>query len=214
MRYMAAWIKKLYTKTMYNKAFSFYRYCLFVAYLLICSVLTISCQNLRKNDSNNSQRKSNISIEGKNFNIVEDVRIFTDTGNYILDSSDMFNSSLRVFSYVNVSCATCLDEIRNWNSLAKSLAQHNTPIILYLQSKDRYELLKYLIEESRLAPYSYPFVLDINNNYFKQNSMLSEEKRLYTVLVNKDNEILWVGDPIHSENDQQKLIQAIADQSE
>lgn len=198
---------------MYNKIFSFSRYCLFITYLLICSVSTISCQNLRKSDSNNSQTKSNTSIQGQHFNIVDDARIFTDTGDYILDSTDMFNSSLRVFSYVNVSCATCLDEIRNWNSLAKSLAQYNTPIILYLQSKDRYELLKYLIEENRLAPYSYPFVLDINNNYFTQNSILSEEKRLYTVLVNKDNEILWVGDPIHSENDQQTLIQVIADQS-
>jgi len=74
-------------------------------------------------------------------------------------------------------------------------------------------LLKYLIEKQRLASYSYPFVLDINNNYFKQNSMLNEEKRLYTVLVNIDNEILWIGDPLHSKNDRQKLLQIIENQS-
>lgn len=205
MHYLETWIKKLYISTMYNKTFSFSRFCLSITYLVICSAPIISC--------NNNQNTSSNSIQGEIFTIIDDVQIFKGPEEHILDSSDMFNSSLRVFSYVNVSCATCLNEIKKWDSLAKSLSRYDTPIILYLQSKDRYELLKYLIEEDRLAPFSYPFVLDTNNNYFIQNSMLNEGKRLYTVLVNKDNEILWTGDPIHSENDQQKLIQVITGRS-
>lgn len=209
MHYMETWIKKLYIRAMYNKIFSLSRFCLFI----ICSVSALSCQNHQKSNSGNDQSRSNNSIQGEVFTIIDGVEVFTSMEKHILDSSGMFNSSLRVFSYVNVSCATCLNEIKKWDSLAKSLSQYDTPIILYLQSKDRYELLKYLIEDNRLAPFSYPFVLDKNNDYFLQNSMLSEAKRLYTVLVNKDNEILWAGDPIHSENDQQKLTQIIADQS-
>lgn len=199
---------------MFPKMFLAFRFYLLTICVLICPIANISCQNSHKeNNSNHSQNTSERSLQTKKLIIVDDIQVLRVTEEHVLDSSEMFNSPYRVFSYVNVSCATCLDEIKQWNSLAKSLTLYNVPVILYLQSKDRYELLKYLIEKQRLASYSYPFVLDINNNYFKQNSMLNEEKRLYTVLVNIDNEILWIGDPLHSKNDRQKLLQIIENQS-
>lgn len=180
--------------------------------LMLGMVVFLSCKN--KKTANVDERTGKINvILGKTFHSPSDIKLYMPFEKQFSDSIGMFNSKLKVFSYINVSCSTCLDELENWSTLATELSAYKIPVILVLQSKDRYELLKYLIEENKLKPYPYPFVFDVNNQYFPFNRFLSEADRLYTVTTTKKDKILYVGDPMHVESDRTKLLASIKELS-
>lgn len=192
-------------KNISGKYFGFCSPCIFFLYIAV----VLSCQNNNKKTLETKTQEEG-QIVGKIFQIPDSIQVFAPFEGYLLDSNEMFNSKIRIYSYLNVSCATCLDEIAKWNVIANEAKIYKVPVILILQSKDRYEILKYLIEQKQLKPFAYPFVFDLKKGYFKVNKFLNESERLYTVLTNEKNKILWSGDPIYADSVKNNLLTKLA----
>lgn len=136
---------------------------------------------------------------GRKLVIPKDLQLYTPFSQNSTDSAKIANSSLKLYSYVNTSCSTCLDEIKEWNSFALKLKKYKTPIILVCKTRDNFELLKYLCETKKIKTFDYPFFLDIKEHYINKNPFMNASSDFETVLTDRNNSILLIGNPLHSE---------------
>lgn len=111
-----------------------------------------------------------------------------------LDSNEIANSTLKIYSFIDASCSTCLGSINNWKLIASEIKNYKIPVILIVQSEDNYELLKYLCEKKNIDKFPYPFYFDLKGQFFVRNKFLSPKRNEHTVLTDKDNNILASGD--------------------
>ena len=111
-----------------------------------------------------------------------------------LDSSEIANSRLKIYSFIDASCSTCLERINNLKLVASEIKNYKIPVILIVQSEDNYELLKYLCEQKNIDKFPYPFYFDVKGQFFVRNKFLSPNRNGHTVLTDKDNNILASGD--------------------
>lgn len=117
----------------------------------------------------------------------------------------------RIYTTINVSCASCLQKFAKWDRFHTELGElnNNVAIIPVCYSEDRFESLKYLFENNKLARIKIPLALDVDNSFVKQNLSLWKQHGDFTVLTDSKNNVLLVGDPIGNEKDKNDFIQAI-----
>ncbi len=88
--------------------------------------------------------------------------------------------------------------IFNWDGLASEFFKYKVPVVLICNSKDEFELLKFIVESGGIKNYPYPFFFDRMNKYLKLNKFMENSSDFETILTDKNNNILLVGNPIHS----------------
>src|SRR5690606_39631739 len=130
-----------------------------------------------------------------------DLKVYRPFKNYVADSTEMMYAGYRIYSFINTSCGTCIDEIKLWESLVPDFIENKTAIFLIFGSHDQFELIKHICESGKLENFSYPFFLDVENKYINNNLFMNESKHFETVLTNQENEILLMGNPIHSRSE-------------
>ena len=165
----------------------------------ICLFLT-SCIN-----NNNRQKVEPLKVVleenlGKKLAIPDGLMIYKPFTDYIADSSEIFSSSYRIYSYINVSCGTCINNIELWNSLIIELKELKIPVILICESDDKYVLFRYMCESGKIKKFSYPFVLNRNNDFTMKNPFMKIINNFQTVLTDKENTILLIGNPIYNKS--------------
>jgi len=179
---------------MKNNVFKIVKYMI----LIIFVTLTISCQN-KENQKREAHLKSVIeNCLGKKLTIPDSLRIYAPFYNYIADSVQLSNARFKIYSHINASCPTCVRDILLWNNIIPSFEKFEVPVILICESDDNFELFKYIIESGEINNFSYPFFLDVKCDFFTQNKFMKESPQFETVLTNRDNTILLLGNPIRS----------------
>jgi len=91
---------------------------------------------------------------------------------YLADSAEMFNANLKVYSHINASCATCVKNIKLWNDVIRVLNEYNVPVILICDSRDNFELIKYIYESGAIEELLYPLFFDYNKDYINKNDFM------------------------------------------
>lgn len=136
---------------------------------------------------------------GKKLSIPEDLQLYTPFQPYTTDSIQLANSSLKLYSLINTGCSTCLGEIDKWFSFASKIKKYKIPVILICKSdKDNFESIKYLCETNKIKKFPFPFFLDLKDNYVNKNPFMNASRDFETVLTDKNNTILLIGNPLRS----------------
>lgn len=155
--------------------------------------ILLSCQDKIKKEAFNSvkawmgkeilfPKNSVFTIRGK------------DTINFTFAQSDY-----KLITYVDTAgCATCELKLAEWQRFMNEIDSTSStyiPFLFYLYPKDTKDLL---IEFKREA-FDYPVCLDMTDEFNRLNK-LAVNKPLRTFLLNKENKIIAIGNPIDNPN--------------
>lgn len=135
---------------------------------------------------------------GKRITIPDSMELYVPFNNLLYDSSAIASSPLKIYTFIDVSCSSCIDNIEKWEFLSASkFAKEKVPIILICQSRDDFELFKYFCESGKVPRFQLPFFIDKGGKYFKLNTFINRSN--HTVLTDQANAVILSGDPTHSD---------------
>lgn len=155
----------------------------------------VGCKN--KNDDKINSLKTIINdVLGEKLILPDSIYIYKPFTNYKTDSTKISNSKLKIYTYINASCGICIDNIKSWSDFLAELNEYRVPIILIFKSDDNFQSIQYLCESGEVDFFPYPFFFDKNNEYEKLNKFMDGIKDFETVLTDKNNNILLLGNPI------------------
>jgi len=107
----------------------------------------------------------------------------------ILTENTIILKDYNVFTYINTSCATCLPKLETLNDLhAKTKKKENVTFYTLAYSEDNFELLKFLIEDKRIAPPQFNILL-IEGQLRNNPAMIHKLNR--TFVTDKNSKIIY-----------------------
>ncbi|NMH87591.1 hypothetical protein [Flavivirga algicola] len=180
-----------------------------ITFIVCMFIIATSCKRKQNKDKEASLKVIVENSIGKTLILPDSLNLYKPFSNYISDSAEMLNSELKIYSHINASCSTCIPNIKLWDSLVPEFNMYKVPVILICGSDDKFELIKYLCESSQIKSFSYPFFLDKKNKYIKINSFMNESAHFETVLTDKYNTILVLGNPLHSKDIKEVYLKTI-----
>lgn len=139
--------------------------------------------------------------------------------NSILQKSDFLSGSkssqLKIFTVINVSCATCILKLDKWESFLSEMKECSRKVLLIpvCTSEDKFEMIKFLFENNRVGKVSYPLLLDSTGSFIKLNKQqFTDDMQGIAVLTNSDNKVLLTGNPIEDKADKLKFVSEMCGQ--
>ena len=164
-----------------------------VIYLLMLFPILFSCQNKLKKEALNSVKE----WMGKEILFPKN-SVFTIRGKDTVDFA-FTQSDYKLVTYVDTAgCTTCELKLAEWQRFMNevdSTSSTHTPFVFFLYPKDTKDLLM----EFRREAFDYPVCLDMKDE-FNQLNKLAETKPLRTFLLDKENKIIAIGNPIDNPN--------------
>jgi hypothetical protein len=109
-------------------------------------------------------------------------------------TSPLNNNNVKIYTLVDVSCSTCLLKLEKWDKFQDEVQQYHVTVVPICFAKDSFEILKYLFENNQIGKVSLPLVLDLKDEFIRQNRALISDIGELTVLTDADNNILFSGD--------------------
>jgi hypothetical protein len=169
--------------------------------IIFFGVLFLICCKRNNNASNIDTLKTIIEKAiGNKLILPKDLELYQPFTNYELDSLQIKNANLKIYKVINASCGNCVNNVNRWNLFSKELDKYGVPVILVFRSTDNFELLKNIITNmNEINSFPYPFFLDNENKFVKSNSFMTESDSFMTVLTDKNNSILLIGNPLNSQ---------------
>ena len=117
----------------------------------------------------------------------------TDTITDIMESPHLYT----IINYIDTTgCTSCKLQLPMWKHLMEELetaAPNRIGLYFFLYPKDLHEL-RYTL---KVNEFMYPVCIDLEDSFNKLNKLPSET-RYRTFLINKDNRVLAVGNPVHN----------------
>ncbi len=168
--------------------------------LFVCTCSISSCRDKEDVDKISSLKEVVENTLGKKLILPDSLKTYSPFINYIADSTVAFNSKYKIYSKVKASCGTCISHIDKWNDLVPEFSKYKVPIILICNSDDQFELIQYFCESGKIKNFFYPFFFDKKNEFAKKNKFMEASRDFETVLTDKDNNILLLGNPVHSKS--------------
>jgi hypothetical protein len=119
-------------------------------------------------------------------------RYVTDTVPYRISKTDY-----KVVVFVDsVGCISCKLQLPRWKEFmheVDSLSDGNVPFVFFFQTKDVREL-RYILRRDN---FSHPVCIDTEDSFYKLNRFPGE-MMFQTFLVNSENRVKVIGNPIHN----------------
>ena len=101
--------------------------------------------------------------------------------------------------YDSVVCASCeVNKLFSWKEIivsADSLAQWFSIIYLFTPKIKDLSFVKATLKSNL---FDYPVFIDKNATFVKQNPKIPQNMQLHTFLLDKDNKVVVVGNPLHN----------------
>ncbi len=162
------------------------------------SFFLISMSSCEKKQEKNLKSVTELTI-GTKLMIPSNLTLYNHpSSGYNVDSTEIANSKYKIYSHINVSCSTCLEEISLWADIITSFKSYQVPVILICSSHDNFELIMHLFETNKIKNFSYPIFFDLDDDYIEKNKFMDKENHFKTVLTDSENKILLLGNPIYS----------------
>lgn len=163
----------------------------FTMYIIVLLILFSSCQNKTKNHVIQLVRE----WEGKEIQFPPN-SVFTIQGK---DTIEYFgdNSSYKIVTYIDsIGCTSCKLQLQNWKDFILKIASLNhdeVSFLFYFHPKDKSELCLIFRRDS----FEYPICLDENDSFNKLNHF-PMDMTFQTFLLDKENKVLAIGNPVHN----------------
>ena len=122
--------------------------------------------------------------------------------------SNMFDVQSRIKSdsiikfvvlYDSTECSSCrvnrLEQYNDISDLTDRYGVRVSPIIIFSPATAQMSELK---RELRLQKLSFPIYIDSNHTFERINPCIPVDRRLHAFLLNRDNEVVLIGDPINN----------------
>jgi hypothetical protein len=154
-------------------------------FLILISVTYIiySCNNRNKHIKGDL-----IKMIGSKIDLIDTLSIYSiDKGLYKEDAPPQ----MKIVSYIDGSCGSCLYSLAGWKECIISNEFKNVSFRLYVKTYNFNQLVLTLEE----IDFPHPIIVDFKNHFFNQNN-IHNEFIYQTFLVDKDNKILLVGNPL------------------
>jgi hypothetical protein len=120
------------------------------------------------------------------------IRYLTDTTNYRIPDSDY-----KILVYVDsVGCTSCKLQLAKWKELiayTDSITGSNVPFLFFFHAKD-YREVRYLLKSES---FDLPVCIDTEDGLNRLNRFPSD-MIFQTFLLDKDNKVAVIGNPIHN----------------
>lgn len=103
---------------------------------------------------------------------------------------------LKIISFIDGNCGVCIGELDKWKPIIKKLQSSGDIVFLfYVHAMDFDGLIKHISKE---VPFPIPLINDHENLFFTKNK-LEQTKMFQTFLVDHNNKIIFVGNPVLSD---------------
>ena len=148
--------------------------------LITMSMLTISCSNSKK-DNKLFEQDVNYWINKK----------------LLIPKNDSNLEDHKIVNYVNGTCPKCVTNLKSWNPLIDELDSRGVSVSLlfFIYSHD-YDLTEKILNSINFKG---KVVFDKKNAFCNSNGLSSFEDTFHTFLLDKDNKVILVGNPILNE---------------
>ena len=160
---------------------------------IFINLLFIGCQDKNKEETINSVKE----WMGKEILFPQN-SIFTIRGKDTIDFN-LNKSEYKIVSYIDTAgCTSCRLKLAEWQRFMNevdSITSSHTPFVFYLYPKNTKDLLI----EFRREAFDYPVCLDETDEFNRLNQ-LAKSNTLRTFLLNKENKIVAIGNPIENPN--------------
>lgn len=157
---------------------------------LICICLPILLLFGCNNPSPVMELKSVIETNlRRNIILPENLRAHPIADSILLKQSEI---RFKLITYIDGDCSVCIAELYKWNEFLKmNFYILENVQVMFIISSVNYPYFEYNVEKLDLR---LPFYYDSINSYITNNNI--EDYELYTLLLNKENEITLIGSPI------------------
>lgn len=178
----------------------------FTMYIMVLLILFSSCQNKTKNHVIQLVRE----WEGKEIQFPPN-SVFTIQGkDTIKHSGD--NCDYKIVTYIDsIGCTSCKLQLQNWKDFIlkmDSLNHDKVSFLFYFYPKDKSEL-RFIFQRDS---FEYPICLDENDSFNKLNHFPSD-MTFQTFLLNRNNKVLAIGNPIHNPKIRELYVKIIRGES-
>jgi len=160
-------------------------------------MLILSCKEKRKVDFIELKEIVDDALD-KSLILPDSLYLYTPFQSYILDSIGIANASIKIYSQIDATCDVCIGKINNWRGFSERLNHPEIPIILIIESHDDFQNIKAYCESGEIGEFPFPFFFNAKDHIANINEFMKESEELNTVLTDKNDQILMVGNPIHS----------------
>ncbi len=178
----------------------------FTMYIIVLLVLFSSCQDKAKNHVIQLVRE----WEGKEI-LFPLNSVFTIQGKDTIEHSGD-NCDYKIVTYIDsIGCTSCKLQLQNWKdfiSKIDSLNHDKVSFFFYFHPKDKSEL-RFIFQRDS---FEYPICLDENDSFNKLNHFPSD-MTFQTFLLNRNNKVLAIGNPIHNPKIKELYIKIIRGES-
>ncbi len=103
------------------------------------------------------------------------------------------NFHLTVSSFIDGNCGVCIDDLNKWKIFVNEIKDVN--YAFYVNALDYDGFLNYAKKE---VDFPLPLINDVNNSFYEKNG-LSSNKLFQTFLLDENDKVLIVGNPLYSE---------------
>ena len=164
----------------------------FIIYLLTTLIISQSCID------NKVKTKSLIEkYHGEKIKMpLDSITLLKNHKTKPIEKYNVNNNKIKLVTRINGNCHICIYELDQWKQeLIKKFGDKNVQFIFYLYTdnyKDFRNNLYYKISGT------YPLLIDTTNAFIRDNDLPQMDKRFHTFLLNKQNEVLLVGNPLFS----------------
>lgn len=172
--------------------------------ILLLFILSCSCKQ------GENERVSNLVREwsGKEILFPDDLE-FTSLGNKV-PSLLQGDWDYAIVSYVDsLGCLNCKLQLDTWSDFIRkkdTLSQKKVELLFFMHPLNRKELLSLLREHG----FAYPVCID-TNDVFNRLNHFPTDVAFQTFLLNRDNKVVAIGNPIHNPNVKELYTSIICD---
>jgi len=170
--------------------------------IILISVLSIfcavsSCINNNQNNTKNQFKEKVKAYIGKKIILPKDSLIHLKDNNVLpIEESNLYSNEMKIVTCINANCHICVYNLDKWKQeLIKKINSKNLNYIFYLYT-DNYDLFKKSLYYKISG--DYPLLIDTTNAFVSDNNLPKMDKRFHTFLINKNNEIILVGNPLQN----------------
>lgn len=121
----------------------------------------------------------------------------TVQGEKTIETRALLTNDFKIVTYVDsTGCTGCKLKLDKWKLLIKELStltNDSLPVLFILHPKTKEELVNILKRNS----FKYPIFID-ENDIFNKLNRFSDDVRLQTFLLDKEQKIVAFGNPIHN----------------
>lgn len=101
-----------------------------------------------------------------------------------------------IYKIIDVSCGSCLAMLTEWEKYMLTFKNSNVQLCFICISDDDFQLFEYIYDNNGFPNYPFPLFFDKEMQFIKMNSFIMGRPDYNTILTDKDNSIMLIGDPL------------------